>query len=60
MSEHVLTSEVDIIPDGGRRPRWTAADKLRIVEETLDGQSSISVIARCNEGGPTCSSAGAA
>ena len=34
--------------DGGRRRRWTAAEKLRIVEETLDGRASISVVARRN------------
>ena len=48
MPEHVLTPEVEIITDGGRRRRWTAAQKLRIVEETLDGRTSISVIARRN------------
>lgn len=46
MPEHVLISEFDIIADGGRRRRWTAADKLRIVEETLDDGASISVVAR--------------
>jgi transposase len=35
MPEHVLMSEVEIISDGGRR-RWSATEKLRIVEETLD------------------------
>ena len=48
MPEHVLMSEVEIITDGGRRRRWTAAEKLRIVEETLDGTTSISVVARRN------------
>ncbi len=38
--------EIEIITDGGRRRRWTASEKLRIVEETLDGRSSISVVAR--------------
>ena len=38
--------EIEIIPDGGHRRRWTASEKLRIVEETLDGRSSISVVAR--------------
>ena len=47
MPEHVLTPEVEIITDGGRR-RWSAAEKLRIVEETLDGRTSISVVARRN------------
>ena len=41
-------SEIEIITDGGRRRRWTAAEKLRIVEETLDDRTSISVVARRN------------
>ncbi|MDT1064788.1 IS3 family transposase [Paracoccus sp. CPCC 101403] len=41
-------SEIEIITDGGRRRRWTAAEKLRIVEETLDEGASISVVARRN------------
>lgn len=48
MPEHVLMSEFEIITDGGRRRRWTAAEKLRIVEETLDDRTSISVVARRN------------
>ena len=48
MPKHVLISEIEIITDGGRRRRWTAAEKLRIVEETLDGQTGISVVARRN------------
>ena len=32
----------------GRRRRWSAAEKLRIVEETLDERASISVVARRN------------
>lgn len=48
MPEHVLMSEVEIITDGGRRRRWSAAEKLRIVEETLDERTSISVVARRN------------
>ncbi len=32
MPEHVLMSEIEIITDGGRRRRWSAAEKLRIVE----------------------------
>ena len=43
MPEHVLMSEIEIITDGGRRRHWTSADKLRIVEETLDEGASISV-----------------
>jgi transposase len=41
-------SDVEIITDGGRRRRWSAAEKLRIVEETLDQRASISVVARRN------------
>jgi len=41
-------SDVEIITDGGRRRHWSAAEKLRIVEETLDERSSISVVARRN------------
>ena len=48
MPEHVLLFEIEIITDGGRRRRWTAAEKLRIVEETLDERASISVVARRN------------
>jgi transposase len=45
-------SEVEIITDGGRRRRWSATEKLRIVEETLDERTSISVVARRNGGAP--------
>lgn len=48
MPEHVLMSGIEIINDGGRRRRWSSAEKLRIVEETLDGRESISVVARRN------------
>ena len=48
MPEHVLMSDLEIITDGGRRRRWSAAEKLRIVEETLDERASISVVARRN------------
>lgn len=41
-------SEIENITDGGRRRRWTAAEKLRIVEETLDDRASISFVARRN------------
>lgn len=36
MPEHMLMANVEIITDGGRRRRWSAAEKLRIVEETLE------------------------
>lgn len=48
MPEHVLMSDIEIITDGGRRRRWSAVEKLRIVEETLDDRASISVVARRN------------
>ena len=41
-------SEIEIITDGGRRQRWPAAEKLRIVEETLYDGESISAVARRN------------
>ena len=34
MPENVLVSEIEIITDGGRRRRWSAIEKMRIVEET--------------------------
>ena len=46
MPEHMLMSEIEFITDGGRR--WSAAEKLRIVEETLDDRATISVVARRN------------
>ena len=48
MPEHVLMSEIEIITDGGRRRHWTADEKLRIVEETLEDHASISIVARRN------------
>ena len=48
MPEHVLMSEIEIITDGGRRRRWSASEKIRIVEETLEEGTSISVVARRN------------
>lgn len=44
----MLMSEIEIIADGGRRRRWSAADKLRIVEETMFEGESISAVARRN------------
>ncbi len=48
MLEHVLTPEVEIITEGGRRRRQTAAEKLCIVEQTLDSKASISEVAYRN------------
>ena len=45
-------SEIDIITDGGRRRRWSASEKLRIVEETLFEGESISAVARRNGAAP--------
>ena len=44
----MLMSEIEIITDGGRRRRWSASEKLRIVEETLYDSESISAVARRN------------
>ncbi|PVA08747.1 IS3 family transposase [Pelagivirga sediminicola] len=41
-------SDYEIITDGGRRRRWSSSEKLRIVEETLDEATSISIVARRN------------
>lgn len=48
MPKHMLMSDFEIITDGGRRRRWAAAEKLRIVEETLEDGASLSVVARRN------------
>lgn len=45
-------SEIEIITDGGRRCRWSTADKLRIVEETMFEGESISAVARRNSVAP--------
>ena len=47
MPEHVLMSEIEIITDGGRRRRWSATEKLRIVEETLDEREGRVSATRC-------------
>ena len=44
----MLMSEIEVITDGGRRRRWPAAEKLRIVEETMYDGESISAVARRN------------
>ena len=41
-------SEIKIVTDGGRRRRWSAAEKLRIFEETMYDGESISAVARRN------------
>ncbi len=44
----MLMSDYEIITDGGRRRRWPASDKLRIVEEAPDETAGISIVARRN------------
>ncbi|UOA20710.1 hypothetical protein DSM14862_03548 (plasmid) [Sulfitobacter indolifex] len=39
-------SEIEIITVGGRCRRWSAAERLRIVEETLYDGDSVSAVAR--------------
>lgn len=39
---------VDIITDGGRRRRWPAAEKLRIVVESFEPGETVSSVARRN------------
>jgi transposase-like protein len=41
-------SDVEIITDGGCRRRWSASEKLRILEETPEEDASISIVARRN------------
>ncbi len=48
MAEDILMANVEIITDGGRRRRWSVAEKLRIVEETLEDHASILIVARRN------------
>ena len=48
----MLKSEIKIIADGGRRRCWSAAEKLRIVEETLFDGESLSAVARRNGAAP--------
>ena len=43
-------SEIELIPGGDRRRRWFAADKLRIIEETMYNGESISAVARRRNG----------
>lgn len=48
MPEHVPESEIEIITDGDRQRRWPAAEKLQIVEETLEDGARIAIVARGN------------
>lgn len=44
----MLMDNVEIIVDGGRRRYWSGSDKLRIVEEALASEGTISSVARRN------------
>ncbi|TPE49681.1 transposase [Amaricoccus solimangrovi] len=37
---------IEVITGAARRRRWTAGEKLRIVDETLRSRESISIVAR--------------
>ena len=43
-----LNDHIEIINDGGRRRRWSASEKLRIVEESFEPGETVSSIARRN------------
>lgn len=49
MPEHVLVSEIETITDGGRRRRWTVAEKLR---ERPPSQSAEGAITEPDTGRP--------
>jgi len=42
----MLVSESEIFTAGGRQRRWSAAKKLRAVDESLDDRSGVSLVAR--------------
>jgi len=44
----MLVSEVEITTDSGRHRRWSAPEKLRIVEEAIFERESVSAVARRN------------
>jgi len=46
MPEQMLMPGMEIINDGGRTSRWPSAEKLQIVDATVDGRECISVVAR--------------
>ena len=43
-----LNDHIEIIMDGGLRRRWSASEKLRIVEESFDAGETVSSTARRN------------
>jgi len=44
LTGHVMTATV--LSGAERRRRWTSAEKLRIVEESLTGEASVAEVAR--------------
>ena len=55
MSDHKYRPEVEILSviDSGRRRRWTDAEKVRIVEESLGGRGQVAETARRHDVGRT-------
>lgn len=55
MSDHKYRPEVEILSviDSGLRRRWTAAEKVRIVEESLGGRGQVAETARRHDVGRT-------
>jgi len=46
MSTSNPTDRVEIITSAQRRRRWTASEKVRIVEETFEPSMTVSLVAR--------------
>lgn len=48
MDTHSFSSQVEVlsVTDSGRRRRWSAAEKIRIVEESLSRPRSVALTAR--------------
>jgi hypothetical protein len=48
MDAHSFSSQVEVlsVTDSGRRRRWSAAEKIRIVEESLSRPRSVALTAR--------------
>jgi transposase len=42
----VRSMQVEVLEDAGRRRRWSADEKARIVEESLQPRASVTVVAR--------------
>ncbi len=55
MSDHRYRPEIEIlsVTDTGRRRRWTDAEKVRIVEESLGGRGRVAETARRHDVGRT-------